>query len=58
MSARKLGILFVLGAGVLALLFATGLLHVQVQVAENVAEAIDLFGNEEAGKSAPPVEPF
>ncbi len=57
MSARKLGILLVLGAGVLALLFASGALRVQVQVAENVAEAIDLFGSEEK-KSEAPSEPF
>ncbi len=58
MTTRKLGLLLVLGAGVLALLFATKLVRVRVEVAENVAEAIDLFGSAEAGKNAPAGEPF
>jgi serine protease Do len=57
MTARKLGLLLVLGAGVIALLSATGLLRVQVEVAQNVAEAIDLFGSEEK-KPAAGSDPF
>jgi serine protease Do len=58
MTARKLGILLLLGAGVVALLVQTGLLRVQVQVGRNVAEAIDLFGEKEAEAGGPPAEPF
>jgi serine protease Do len=58
MSGRRLGV-WIFGAAVLvAGLLATGALQVRVDLGENVARAIDLFGDEPEKPTAPAAEPF